>query len=108
MEEIELLKEDRIFTYRIQPLIVVNIDCLIYHQMALVHKVSLHEMLRLYINHIKINPNQKFDSQHDINDYLLNKTTPFSLFLNNYVMDRKWNEMPSTINDLSAILFQEL
>ena len=82
-EEIELLKEDRIFTYRIQPLIVVNIDCLIYHQMALVHKVSLHEMLRLYINHIKINPNQKFDSQHDINDYLLNKTTPFSLFLNN-------------------------
>ena len=64
--------------------------------------------IRLYINHIKINPNQKFDSQHDINDYLLNKTTPFSLFLNNYVMDRKWNEMPSTINDLSAILFQEL
>jgi hypothetical protein len=106
-EEIELLKEEKIFTYRIQPLVVVNIDCLIYHQMALAHKISLHELLRLYVNHIKINPSQKFENQQEINEYLLNKTTPFCLFLNNYIMDRKWNEMPSTINELGAILFQE-
>lgn len=106
-EEIELLKEERVFTHKIQPLIVINIDCLIYHQMALANKVSLHDMLRLYSSHIKINPNQKFKSQQEINDYLMNKTTPFSLFLNNYVMDRKWNEMPSTISELSTNLFQE-
>ncbi len=105
--ELGELKKQGFFIHRISPLVIVNIDCLIYNEIPLSKRVSLHEMLNLYNDHVKIRPNEKYRDQAEMTESRMSKLIPFSLFLNNYIMDREWSEIPPILEDLGLVLFDE-
>jgi hypothetical protein len=104
--ELEQLATEGFFIHRIKPIVIVNIDCLIYHQVALQKHISLHEALNLYTEHIKINRNQKFKNQSEVENYLMSKMTPFPIFFDDYVNDKGWREMPPMLHDFGLTLFK--
>jgi hypothetical protein len=103
-EELENLSEEGLYIHKIKPLVVVNIDSLIYHQVAL-QKISLHEIIKKYVEHVRIPRGIKMP-ENEVKDYLLNKTIPFSGFLTNYLYDRKLKEYPPLLKELGFELFK--
>ncbi len=104
--ELELLAEEGFFIHKIKPLIVVNIDCIIYHQVALSKNVPLNEVLKLYAAHIHMSHTLKFNNQSEVENYLMSKMTPFSIFMENYFSNKGLKEMPPMLHELGLSLFK--
>lgn len=80
-EELELLNiEDKLFINRVKPLVVVNIDTLIYHKSVL-QENKLHDIINEYVMHI----NKKITSpkipSKALKNILLSKFISFSTFV---------------------------
>jgi hypothetical protein len=101
--ELELLDEEGYFINRIEPLVVVNIDFLIHHQETLKNKMSFHEVLNLYVEHIRV---QKFRSEQEKDDSQTSKMITFSTFMDNYFVKRGWKDIPPAFLELGESLFK--
>lgn len=106
-KELEFLHEEGYFINRIKPLVVVNIDYLIHHQETLRKKMSFHEVLDLYVEHIRVQPFLKFRSEQEMNNYQTSKMITFSTFMDNYFVKRGWKDMPPEFLELGHSLFDD-
>lgn len=106
-EELQTLQEGGLFIRHVKPLIVVNIDSLIYHQVGLSGNVQLHEVLKLYSEHNKMYSKLKFNSIEDYQDYRMSKLAPFSLFIDKYFNKKGFTKVPPILDVISPALFKE-
>lgn len=106
-EELLNLQREGLFIHHVKPIIVVNVDSLIFHQVGLADSIPLHEMIDLYIQHTTINRRLKFKTIEEYKQYRMSKLIPFSLFISRYFdVENIWK--PPPIMDLVApALFKE-
>lgn len=106
-DELELLAEEGFYIYRIKPLTVVNIDSLIFHQIALSESHPLHLILDAYHESNKIKLGKKYkNSEEAISDYL-GKRIPFALFIHRYFHKLGIKELPPIMDAVRPTLFKE-
>jgi hypothetical protein len=91
--ELEKLEHEGLFIRRVQPLVVVNIDVLIFHQIPL-QIVHLHQMIKEYVDYIKIDSRVRFKTEEEAGNYLTSKQTPFSVFIDNEFAKRGLRQVP--------------
>lgn len=104
--ELELLKCDGLYIERVKPLIVINIDSLIYHQVALQESITLNKVLEQFVKHIKKYSHLKFHSEDEMKDYVMSKQVAFSTFINEYFHDRGLTKKPPILENVAPILFK--
>lgn len=105
--EIQDLKEEGLFIHHVKPLVVVNIDSLIFHQVGLKESIPLHEVLKIYEEQIKIIPMLKFNTLEECKQYRLSKLIPFSVFINNYFHKHGIKKLPPILNLVTPALFRD-
>ncbi len=105
--ELELLQEEGFYIRGVRPLVVVNIDSLIYHQVALQKEIPLHEVLNKYLEHTHIAPGIMFPTEAEAQKHVMSKMDPFSIFIHNYFTDLGFREFPPMLNELGLTIFKE-
>jgi len=105
--ELELLEEEDLYIHGVKPLVVVNIDSLIRHQVALQNEVPLHEVLNKYLEHTHIKRGITFTTEAERKEYIMSKMDPFSIFIHNYFTERGFTEFPPMLNELGLTIFKE-
>jgi hypothetical protein len=103
--ELNQLKDDELFIYKVRPLTVINIDTLIYYQMGFIEKITLCELIDKYHSKMKMEPKKPFYTSEDAQEYFLSKQIPFSLFVENYFNSIKYHKMPPVLNIVAPTLF---
>lgn len=115
-EALTELSEEKLFTNRVKPLSVVNIDSLIYNQVGLSNGCSLHEILNLYHENKKVvkEKNKKFKLQEEYDKYIeeykqmrMSKLIPFSIFIDNYFRKQNLWKQPPLLDIVAPTLFKE-
>lgn len=104
--ELELIEEEGFYTKRIKPLVVVDIDSLIYHQVGLLEDITLNEVIEKYAEHIKRDIQKKFRSNEEFKSYLLTRQIAFSTFITNYFVKEGFTRKPPILEQLGPLLFK--
>lgn len=104
--ELEILKEEGLFINRVKPLVLINIDSLIYHQVALLNNFKLHEIIQKYFEHIHIAHGLRFPSQEEAEKYILGRTIPFAIFLDNFLAQKKLKNVPPMLEEMGYSIFK--
>lgn len=104
-EELARLESEGLYTKHVKPLVIVNIDSLIYNQIGLTEKITLHEVLDAYLNHIKTYPAAKSKSIEDAKRSYFEKSIPFATFINNYFSQKGIKEPPPLMDFVVPELF---
>jgi len=103
--ELEDIKEKGFYVDRVNPLVIINIDSLIYHQVGLTESIPLHRVLDEYFKHTKVQNHIKFHSENEMKDYVLSKQVAFSMFINEYFHDHGLRKMPPIMQQVVPKLF---
>jgi hypothetical protein len=103
--ELEQLKEEKLYIEKIRPLTIINIDSLIYHQVALSKNVPLQQVLEKYYEHTRVHTHLTFRSEEDGKKYVLAKQVAFSTFINEYFHNLKLREIPPILETVAPLLF---
>ena len=103
--ELEQLKKDGLFVYRVKPLTIISIDTLIFHQKGLIDGVSLTDLINMYIKKNSSKQKNNFKVLEKIENFEMSKYLPFSKFIEDYFDNNKLNKMPPIINDALSIWF---
>ena len=98
LDELEGLKEEGLFIHHVKPITIINIDSLIYHQLGLLEDVSLHEVLKLYIESVSLNTKTNFKSTEDYKQYRMSKMIPFSNFIETLFVRKNIRKVPSILD----------
>lgn len=106
-DELEILEQEGLFIHHVNPLVVVNVDSIIYHQVGLSETIQLHEVLKAYITHIRINPMIKFKTTAEAIQYFMNKLIPFSLFIDRLFKNRGIVKQPPIVDLVAPSLFKD-
>jgi len=106
-EELDYLQEKGFYINKIKPLVIINVDSLIYHQVPLGKSISIHELLDIYYKESIINRNIRFKTDAEAHGYFISKLVPFSVFLDRYVKKHNLREMPPIVNDIGRIIFND-
>ncbi|WP_214071890.1 hypothetical protein [Mucilaginibacter sp. dw_454] len=104
--EIDILKKEGFYTTHIKPLVIINIDSLIFHQVGLTESIPLHQVLNKFANHIKIDSHLKFRNQKEGNDYILSKQVPFSAFIDEHFHNLGLNKRPPVLKMVAPEIFK--
>lgn len=101
--ELFRMQEEGLFIYHIKPIVVVNIDSLIFHQVGLAENISLHEMLKLYDEYTNLSrmPKSKLASDR------MEKLIPFSLFITKYFDLKQIWKVPPILDLVAPALFKD-
>jgi len=108
--ELNSLADEGLFINRVKPIVVVNIDSLIFHQSGLAEKIPLHEMLKLYHDYTRITTKEKFHTPAEFEQYKKNrmsKLIPFSLFLAKYFDKHDLWKVPPIMDVVAPALFAD-
>lgn len=106
MGEVEKLKTAGLPTHRIQPLVILQIDTLIFNQDLLrERKLKLEEIIDAYQKHIQLDTKRKYRDQEHLNVYLKRTIIPFGKFVANYVSDKKLQRIPKMLKEKGFSLF---
>lgn len=108
--ELSSLEDEGLFVNRVKPIVVVNIDSLIFHQSGLAKKILLHEMLKLYVEYTHITTKLKFHTEAEFEQYKINrmsKMIPFSLFITKYFDKHGLWSVPPIMDVVAPALFTE-
>jgi hypothetical protein len=103
--ELQQLAEDKIFTHKVRPLTIVNIDTLIYYQMGLIEEITLTELIDKYHLEMKAKPKKPFNPSEDKHNYALSKQIHFSLYAENYFNSINYRKMPPILDIIQPALF---
>lgn len=107
IDELELLKCEGLFINGVKPLVIVNVDQLLYFQIPLNENISLHHLIDAYFEHIKRKPRKKFTTKQELDTYILDKTVPLSVYMTNYIVERKWRKLPPMLEELGLQMFDK-
>ncbi len=105
--ELQGLKEEGLFTHKVKPLTVVNIDSLIYHQGGLKENITLNKVIDNYYEEIKLDTKLRFKTETETKSYLMSKQIPFSFFIDNYFSEKGIRKLPILLNIVAPALFEE-
>ncbi len=104
--ELEILKEEKFYIEHVKPLVIINIDSLIYHQVGLQESIPLNRVLEKYTKHIHKVNHLAFRSEEDMKAYVLSKQVAFSTFINEYFHDEDLKKMPPILEIVAPMLFK--
>src|SRR5262249_32410280 len=100
------LKAEGLPTDRIQPIVIIGIDTLIFNQDLLRDRtLKLEELIDAYQKHIHLDTKRKYRDQEHLNVYLKRTLIPFGKFAANYVSDNKLQRIPRMLKDKGFSLF---
>jgi hypothetical protein len=105
LDELEGLKEEGLFIHHVKPIILINIDSLIYHQLGLLEDIPLHEVLKLYLDHIRLYPRTNFKSVEEYKEYRMSKMIPFSTFIEKLFIKKGIRKVPSILDSALPSIF---
>lgn len=105
--ELEDLKKEGFFIKHIKPLMIVNIDSLIYNQVGLAETIPLHDVLKLYEGHINQKPKMKFRTEEEYKQFRMSKLFPFSYFLTILFKEKGICKQPPILDIVASELFKE-
>lgn len=105
--ELNKLANEGFFIHHIKPLVLINIDSLVFHQLGLTNEIPLHEVIKLYYEHTKINSILKFNSFDEYKDYRLSKLISFSLFIDKLFLKKDISKLPPVLDLVLPTLFKE-
>jgi len=105
--ELEGLKEEGLFTHKVKPLTLINIDSLIYNQAGLKDDIPLNEVIDKYYEEIEIDKKIKFATESEVQTYIMSKQIPFSYFINNYFNEKGVKKVPTLLNIVAPALFED-
>jgi hypothetical protein len=106
-EELSILESEGFFVKHVKPLVIVNIDSLIYNQIGLAKAIPLHEVLDAYLDHVKIYPAAKNKSDEEAKGQLLEKAMPFASFIDNYFKQKGLKKIPPLMDFIVPELFSQ-
>lgn len=106
-EELDILKEEGVFTRNVQPLVAINIDNLIYFQVGLQEDISLQELFANYNKFTKIFSGKKYKNEEEKKADLLSKLTPFSIYIHNYFNTHFEHKIPPIMSIVKPSLFPD-
>jgi len=106
-DELTILEEEGLFINRVKPLTIINIDSLIFHQIALNESIQLHEVINAYHEYIKLNRTIKFKSDVEKKQYRMDKLVPFSFFIDKYLDKLDLWRIPPIMNTVAPALFKD-
>ncbi len=100
-QEIASLKEEGVYTHNIKPLVVINIDSLLYYQVALAENTPLHNIINQYEIQTKgsINDKSGFDNKK------FDKYIPFSYFIDDFFKNKGIAKFPPLLDFVAPLLF---
>ena len=99
-DELKMLKEKGIATGRVKPLVIMDIDTLIYHQDNFSNKkLKLNDVIDEYFKLTTLKPTQQFRNEEHKANTIKRSLMPFSLFLSNYTMDMDIKKVPNMFLD---------
>ena len=107
IDELEVLESEGLFIKRVKPLVIMNIDQLLYFQIPLTENISLHHLIDAYFEHINRKPRNKIVTIQERDAYILDKTVPFSIYMNNYIVERNWRKLPPMLEELGLQMFDK-
>lgn len=91
----------------LQPITIIDIDCLILHQDVLRNRnIVLEEVIDAYHHFVKINSKKAFQDLDDARQYYQDKTISFPYFMTNYVIGKKLYQFPQMLQAKGYSLFQ--
>jgi hypothetical protein len=111
-DELINLENEGLFINRIKPIVTINIDSLLYHQVCLREKIPLHKMINLYLRYKKEKHSsikffrdefkvEKIDLAKIVKKYL-----PFAFFIDKYCEKNKLFKPPYIIDDVLPELYK--
>lgn len=100
------LSNEGLFIHRIKPLTVINIDTRINQQVGLTKNMPLQIVIDAYHDYIRINPDIKFNTYAEAQQYLMNRMIPFSIFINNLFFQKGLRELPPLLDLVAPALFK--
>ncbi|MFN8342915.1 MAG: hypothetical protein U0V64_14735 [Cyclobacteriaceae bacterium] len=107
LQEVAGLKSEGFPTERIQPLVIINIDTLIFHQDILRDNlVRLEDIIDAYNKRAYAKPKKRYQNQEDYYDDMKNKLIPFGNFFTSIVAEKRLNRIPSMLKAKGYTLFQ--
>jgi len=104
-EELAILESEGLYTKHVKPIVIVNIDSLIYNQIGLSEKITLHEVLDAYLTHIKTYPAAKSKSIEEEKRRYYEKAVPFATFIHNYFSQKGIKTPPPLMDFVVPELF---
>jgi hypothetical protein len=105
--ELQILKEEGLYIAKVKPLVIINIDSLIYHQIGLRESIPLNLVLGKFAEHIKKRTHLKFRDEDEMKAYVLSKQVAFSTFLNEYFKDQGLTKKPPIVELIAPTLFKD-
>jgi hypothetical protein len=106
--ELEILEGEGFYTNHIKPLVIINIDTLIYHQdLFNEEKIILTDIIDSYIEYTSTVRKKMFASKEEAEEYFSKKIIPFSIFCDNYISKLGLRKIPKMLHDYGLTLFQD-
>jgi hypothetical protein len=102
-DELEQLKEEGLFIHNVKPLVVVNVDTLLFHQNGLSKDFQLHDVICSYEKQIEIKLGNKQEKPYA--DF--SKFNSFSYYLNEIFIKRGCYRIPPIVETVAPLLFKD-
>jgi hypothetical protein len=96
--ELAKLKEKGLPTDKVKPLVIIDIDTLIFHQDLFRDRaLKLNEILDEYFKFITFDTKRKYLDEEHLKKYAKRTVLTFPLFISNYVAEKKIRRVPKMI-----------
>lgn len=103
-DELLALEEEGLFIHKVQPIVVVNIDSLIYFQKTLESHLPLATLIDKYIDHTRRLNAKAYNSVESLKANRLNSLVSFSNFIEQYIHSRFTWGIPEILAEKLPIL----
>jgi hypothetical protein len=104
--ELEKLKVKGLFIDKVKPITIIDIDTFIFHQDIFRDRtIKLETVLDEYFKFVTFDSKRKYRDEEHAKEYVKRTVVPFSIFLSNYVAEKKVRRVPKTLMEKGIKLF---
>jgi len=104
--ELAKLKEKGLPTDKVKPLVIIDIDTIIFHQDLFRDRtLKLNQILDEYFKFITFDTRRKYLNEEHFKKYAKRTVLTFPLFISNYVANKKIRRVPKMIMEKGVTLF---
>ncbi len=104
--ELSLLRAKGINTDKVRPIIIIDIDSLIFYEEVFKSgNIRLNDIIDDYFSYITVNKKKVYKTQVEVDYQLTKKLNPFSIFLANHVRRNNLNKKPKILFDKIVKVF---
>lgn len=106
-EELINLKNQGCYIERVRPCVLINIDSLLLYQKIFRTRYALHALIEEYLKMTKVYSGRLYNSPSDVQKEVVDKLLPFSLFLERKIGPMNYENLPTALDDVKDVLFNE-